>query len=230
MKTIGLLGGMSWESSSVYYQIINREVQKKLGGVHSAKCVMYSVDFGEIEELQHAGEWDKLTQVMVDCAKSIQNAGADFLVICTNTMHKMAPEIEESTSMPILHIADAAAGVIKNSGWKKVGLLGTKFTMEQDFYSGRLQKKHGIDVIIPDENERDIVHEVIYTQLVKGIIDEGSRKQYVDIIRKLASRGAEAVVLGCTEIPLLVRQEDSPVPLLDTTTIHAESAVEYALT
>jgi len=229
MKTIGLIGGMSWESSLEYYRIINQEVKKKLGGLHSAKSLMFSVDFDEIEKLQHLGNWSEATKIMVDAAKRIERGGAAFVVICTNTMHMMAGEVQSSIKIPLLHIADATAEKIKESGLKKIGLLGTKFTMEQDFYKGRLVKNHGLDVLVPDERERSLIHEIIYSELCLGKIDQKSKKQFVSIINKLVDNGAEAIILGCTEIPLLVQQEDVAVPLFDTTRIHAESAVEYSL-
>jgi len=229
MKTIGLIGGMSWESSLEYYRIINQEVKKKLGGLHSAKSLMFSVDFDEIEKLQHLGNWSEATKIMVDAAKRVERGGADFVIICTNTMHLMAVEVQSSIKIPLLHIADATAEKIKESGLKKIGLLGTKFTMEQDFYIGRLVKNHGLDVLVPDERERSLIHEIIYAELCLGKIDQKSKKQFVTIINRLVNNGAEAVILGCTEIPLLVQQEDVAVPLFDTTRIHAESAVEYSL-
>ena len=229
MKTIGLLGGMSWESSAVYYQLINQKVKEILGGTHSATSLMYSVEFNEIEKLQHAGEWDKLTEIMIDAAKRIENGGADFLVICTNTMHKMFPEMEAAISIPILHIADATAEKIKEKGIRKIGLLGTNFTMTQDFYKGRLQNNHNLEVIVPDEEDRKSVHEIIYNELILGNIKEESRDKYIAIIEKLKRQGAEGVILGCTEIPLLIKQDDSPIPVFDTTEIHAEKAVKFAL-
>ncbi len=229
MKTIGLIGGMSWESSLEYYRIMNQAVKEKLGGFHSAKCVMYSVDFEEIEKLQHKGQWDELTDIMIDAAQRVEKAGADFVVICTNTMHKMAPEIESRITIPLLHIADVTAEQIKIKGQKKVGLLGTRFTMEQEFYKGRLTKTHGIEVIIPDEEQRKIIHNILYNELVQGEISKASKSKFKEIIVSLKSRGAEGVILGCTEIPLLVKQEDYDIPLYDTTDIHARAAVELAL-
>ena len=228
MKIIGLIGGMSWESSLEYYRIINEGVKEKLGGLHSAKSIMYSVDFEQIEQLQHQGNWEELTNIMIQAAKHVERGGADFLLICTNTMHKMAVDIRDNIDIPLLHIADATADRIKQKGLKRVGLLGTMFTMEQDFYKGKLVEEHGIDVIIPDEEERRIVHDVIYNELCLGMIKDISREQYKGIIRSLISNGAEGIILGCTEIPLLVKQVDVDVPLFDTTTIHAEAAVEYA--
>jgi aspartate racemase len=229
MKTIGLIGGMSWESSLEYYRIINQQVKKRLGGLHSAKSLMFSVDFDEIEKLQHQGNWSEATEIMIDAAKRVEKGGADFVVICTNTMHRMADDVQSSIKIPLLHIADATAEKIKDRGLRKVGLLGTKFTMEQDFYKGRLVINHGLDILVPDERERLIIHEIIYTELCLGKIDQGSKSKFVAIINRLITNGIEAVILGCTEIPLLVRQEDVTVPLFDTTRIHAESAVEYAL-
>lgn len=229
MKTIGLLGGMSWESSAVYYQLINEKVKETLGGTHSAKSVMYSVEFHEMETLQHAGNWETLTEIMIDAAQKVERAGADFLVICTNTMHKTVPEIRKKISIPILHIADATAEVIKEEGIKKIGLLGTNFTMTQDFYKGHLEKEHRLEVVTPNEDDRQIIHNIIYNELILGNIKDESRKKYQTIIEKLQSQGAEGVILGCTEIPLLIKQKDSPIPVFDTTKIHAEKAVEFAL-
>jgi aspartate racemase len=230
MKTIGMIGGMSWESSIEYYRIINEKVKEKLGGLHSAKSVMYSVDFAEIEALQHAGRWEEATQDMIEAARHVEAGGADFLIICTNTMHKMADEVEAAIGLPLLHIADATAEVIKAQGLTRIGLLGTKFTMEEDFYRGRLVEKHGLDVLIPDAEDREIIHRVIYDELVLGEIKSESREQYKQIIEKLIAAGAQGIILGCTEIGLLVKDEDSRVPLFDTTYIHAVSAVEMALT
>lgn len=229
MKTIGLIGGMSWESSLEYYRIINEQVKEKLGGLHSAKSLMYSVDFDEIEKLQHQGNWQEATKLMIDATQRLERGGADFVVICTNTMHKMADDVQNSVKIPLLHIADATAEKIKVKGLRKIGLLGTKFTMEEDFYKGRLIKKYGLNVLIPDEKDRQIVHDVIYHELCLGIINQSSKDQFIRIINSLIDNGAEAVILGCTEIPLLVKQEDVKVLLFDTTRIHAESAVEYSL-
>jgi len=229
MKTIGLIGGMSWESSLEYYRILNQTVKEKLGGFHSAKCVMYSVDFEEIEKFQHKGKWDELTDLMISAAQRVQKAGADCLVICTNTMHKMAPEVQSNVNIPLLHIADVTAEEIKNRGQKKVGLLGTRFTMEQDFYKGRLIEKHGIDVIIPDEEQRKTIHHILYDELVQGEINKASKSKFKEIIESLKKREAEGIILGCTEIPLLVKQKDYEVPLYDTTFIHARAAVEWSL-
>ncbi len=228
MKTIGLLGGMSWESTLGYYRTINEGVKNTLGGLHSAKIVMYSVDFEPIEKLQHAGDWQGTARILVEAAQSIESAGADFLLICTNTMHKVAPEIEKVIQIPLLHIADATAETLVQEGIKTVGLLGTAFTMEQDFYKGRLSDKYGLEVLVPDKEDRQIVHKVIYNELCLGKIQTDSKAEYIRIIKLLEDQGAEAVILGCTEISMLVSQADTNVRLLDTTTIHAEKAVKYA--
>jgi aspartate racemase len=227
--TIGLIGGMSWESSAEYYRTINREMNRRLGGVHSAQCLMYSLDFEEIKRLQHEGDWDRLATEMKAAAVRLERGGADFIVLCTNTMHRLADAISASVSIPLLHIADPTAGRIKAAGLERIGLLGTAFTMEQDFYKGRLHEHHGLEVIVPDEDDRRIVHEIIYKELVLGQIRPESRQAYRAIIACLIERGAQAVILGCTEIMLLVSDEDSAVPLFDTTTIHALAAVDWAL-
>lgn len=229
MKKIGLIGGMSWESSLEYYKIINETTKLKLGGLHSTECIMYSVDFQQIESLQHQNKWEELTNIMVDTAEKLKNAGADFIVICTNTMHKMASDIENRVGIKVLHIAEVTGEKIVQKGIKKIGLLGTKFTMEGDFYKKVLKEKFDIDVVIPDEIDREMVHEVIYEELCKGIINEASKEKYKKVIENLALKGAEGIVLGCTEIPLLIKQEDVNIPVFDTTTIHAVSAVEFAL-
>lgn len=229
MKTIGLIGGMSWESSAEYYRLINEFVKRELGDLHSCKSIMYSVDFGEIEKLQHNGQWEELTKVMIEAGKSLQNAGADFVVICTNTMHLMAEDVQARINIPLLHIADATGESIVSKQYKKVGLLGTKFTMGQEFYKGRLKEKFGIEVIVPSEEEQTIVHNVIYNELVQGHIRTESKNKYSEIIQNLKKQGAEGVILGCTEIPLLVKQEDSVIEIFDTTTIHSEAAVRLAL-
>lgn len=229
MQTIGLIGGMSWESSAEYYRLINQLTQKKLGGTNSAKSLMISVNFSEIEKLQHQGYWNVLEQNMVDAARQLQAGGADFIVLCTNTMHRFAEVIETAVDIPFLHIADATAQQIKTCDIKNVGLLGTRFTMEQDFYKQRLIDVYGLNVLIPNEQDRNDVHRIIYEELVKGIIREESRIIYRDIIARLIDDGAEAIILGCTEIMLLVEQSDSAVPVFDTTTIHAHAAVEKAL-
>lgn len=230
MKTIGMIGGMSWESSIEYYRIVNEAVKEKLGGTHSAKSVMVSVDFAEIEALQNAGDWEKAAQSMIECAGQVEAAGADFLVICTNTMHKMADDVQKNIRIPLLHIADATAEVIQTRELHKVGLLGTRFTMEGDFYRGRLTEKHGLDVIIPDEDDRAIVHRVIYEELVLGIINPASKSEYLRIIERLIDAGAQGIILGCTEVGLLIKDGDCRVPLFDTTLIHARKAAEFALT
>jgi aspartate racemase len=229
MKTIGLIGGMSWESSLLYYQTINQRVKEKLGGHHSAKSLMYSVDFQEIKTLQHQGKWDEATKIMIDSAQKLESGGADLIVICTNTMHKMAKEVEESVSIPLLHIADSTANEIVKDGITKVALLGTAFTMEQDFYKGRLIERFGLDVIVPNETERKIIHDIIYQELCLGIINEESKQSYLKIINSLSKQGAEAIILGCTEITLLISQENCSIPVYDTTRLHAEYAVDFAL-
>ena len=229
MKVIGLIGGMSWESSLEYYRVINETVKEKLGRLHSARSIMYSVDFDEIEILQRQGKWDKATEFMIDAAQRVEKGGADFVIICTNTMHKMAEEVQKNIKIPLLHIADATAEKIKKQGLKKVGLLGTKFTMEEDFYKGRLVEKHDLEVIIPNEEERKLIHHILYSELCLGEIKSLSKDKFIRIIKNLAAIGAEGVILGCTEIPLLIKQEDCEVPLFDTTRIHARFAVEYAL-
>jgi aspartate racemase len=229
MKTIGMIGGMSWESSLEYYRIINEAVKERLGGFHSAKCVMYSVDFEEIERFQHQGDWDAAKEVLVDAARRVERGGADLLLICTNTMHMMAEAVEESVDIPLLHIVDVTAEAIRARGQKAVGLLGTRFTMEQEFYRGRLQDRHGISVLIPEEEERKVIHGILYNELCMGEIRSASRDTFRRIIDGLAARGAEGVILGCTEIPLIVNQEDYELPLYDTTALHARAAVTRAL-
>jgi len=229
MKTIGLLGGMSWESTVGYYQAINKGIKESLGGLHSAKIAMYSVDFDPIEKLQHSGDWEGTAEILIDGARNIQAAGADVLLICTNTMHKVAPQIEKAIDIPLLHIADATAEVLVTKGINTVGLLGTAFTMEQNFYKGRLSNNYGLTVHIPSEADRKIVHNVIYQELCLGKVNPASKIEYLRIIEDLANQGAEAVILGCTEIGILVNQKDTDVTLLDTTYIHANKAVEYAI-
>ena len=229
MKTIGLIGGMSWESSLEYYRIINEQVKEKLGGLHSAKSLRSSLDFDLNEKLPQQEKWDELTSIMIKATQDLEKGGADFVLICTNTMHKMAEDIQDNINIPLLHIADTTAERIKEKSLKKVGLLGTNFTMEKDFYKGRLTNKHGLEVIVPKKEDRQIIHQIIYQELCLGEIKSSSRDQYVKILNKLVDSGAEAVILGCTEIPLLVHQEDVNIPLFDTTNIHAETAVEYAL-
>lgn len=229
MKTAGLLGGMSWESTLVYCQAINEGIRTKLGGWHSAQILLYSVDFHEIEHLQHQGKWYEIGLILCQAAQKVENAGADFLVICTNTMHKVAPQVESSIGIPILHIVDATAERIRIYGNKTVGLLGTKHTMEQDFYKLRLLERHGITAIIPRQDDRDIVNKVIYEELCVGKLVQESKNEFLRIINDLAQSGAEAVILGCTEIGILIKQRDTPVRLLDTTRIHAEEAVKRML-
>lgn len=229
MKTIGLLGGMSWESSVGYYRAINEGVKNSLGGLHSAKIAMYSVDFDPIEKLQHDGNWQGTAKILSEAAKNVERAGADFLLICTNTMHKVAPQIEKAIDIPLLHIADATAEVILQKGIKTVGLLGTAFTMEQDFYKGRLNENYGLTVLVPNEADRLIIHNVIYKELCLGHSLPASKAEYLRIIASLSEQGAEAVILGCTEIGLLVEQKDTEITLLDTTYIHAQKAVEWAI-
>ncbi|MCP4663034.1 MAG: aspartate/glutamate racemase family protein [bacterium] len=229
MKTIGLLGGMSWESTVPYYRRINQAVNEKLGGLHSAELLLYSTDFHEIEVLQHAGRWQEAGEVLAQAAVALQGAGAELLVICTNTMHKVFDDLEQRLEIPILHIADATAEAVKAAGLETVALLGTRFTMEDDFIRGRLRSLHGIEVLIPGAADREVVHRVIYDELCKGRILDASRARFVEIIRETAARGAQGVILGCTEISLLVGPEDSPVPTFDTTELHALKAVEWAL-
>ncbi len=228
MKTIGLLGGMSWESTLEYYKMINEGIKEKVGGLHSAKIAMVSVDFEPIEKLQHQGRWGEMATMLSNNAKSIEKAGADFLLICTNTMHKVAPEIENSIQIPLLHIADATAEELIKEGVKIVGLLGTAFTMEEDFYRGRLMKKYGLKVITPNKQDREIVHKIIYNELCLGRIKEDSKKEYLRIINELSKNKADGVILGCTEIGILVKQSDTNIKLFDTTKIHAKKAVELA--
>jgi aspartate racemase len=228
MKTIGLIGGMSWESTAEYYRIINEAVKERLGGFHSAKIVMYSVDFKEIRELQLEARWDEATNLMIDAANRVERGGADFVLICTNTMHKMAEEVEASISIPLLHIADVTAERIVSSGLKKVGLLGSAYTMEQDFYKGRLKEKYGLEVVIPGETEREVVDNIIFNELCLGEIKDSSREQIKTIMRNLIDDGAQGIILGCTELPSLIKQKDCSVPIFDTTAIHAKAAAEYA--
>lgn len=229
MKTIGLLGGMSWQSTITYYQVINRMVGEKLGGQHSAKLIINSLDFDEIVKLQHAQRWDALAEILIGATKSLERAGAELLVICTNTMHKVEPQISKACSIEIVHIADASADAVTRSGISSVGLLGTKFTMEQDFYKGRLENKHGLSVIIPNDKDRKIVHRVIYHELCCGQAIESSRKEFKRITADLVKEGAEGIILGCTEIGLLIHQDDVDLPIFDTTLLHAERALAIAL-
>lgn len=229
MKTIGLIGGMSWESTVPYYRLINEGVKQRLGGLHSARVVLYSVDFNDIEVLQHDGRWNEAGVLLANAARALQAAGADFLVLCTNTMHKVAPAIEAAVTIPLLHIADPTAEVVRQTGIHTIGLLGTRFTMEEDFYRGRLEARHGLRVLIPEAADRDVVHRVIYDELCLGATREESRAAYRAIIGRLVAQGAEGIILGCTEIGMLVKPEDSPVPLFDTTALHAASAVDFSL-
>jgi aspartate racemase len=230
VKTVGLLGGMSWESTVPYYRTINRVVGETLGGLHSAKMVLYSVDFQEMEQLQHAGRWTEAGEILVGAGRAVQRAGAAFLVLCTNTMHKVAAQIETAVDLPLLHIADATATRVKAAGFGRVGLLGTKFTMEEDFYRGRLERSHGLEVLVPGAGQRETVHRVIYEELCRGRVREESRRQYQRIVADLAGQGAAGVILGCTEIGLLLGPQDAEVPLFDTAQIHAEEAARYSLT
>jgi amino-acid racemase len=229
MKTIGLIGGMSWESTIEYYRIINQAVRERIGGLHSAPLVMHSVEFEDIRELQERGDWEALTARMSDSALRLRAAGADFIVICTNTMHIMADEVQARAGIEVLHIADAAGLEIQGAGLKKVGLLGTKFTMEKDFYKGRLKDKFGIEAIIPEEGERQEVHDIIFKELCAGIIRPESKERLKEIMAGLTSRGAQGIVLGCTEIPLIIGQNDTAVPVFDTTRIHALAAIGKAM-
>ncbi|MGG7605682.1 aspartate/glutamate racemase family protein [Massilia sp. BKSP1R2A-1] len=229
MKTIGLIGGMSWESTIPYYRSINETVRDLRGGLHSAKIAMVSVDFDEIERLQRLGDWDTAGSLLADCGRRLALAGADFLVLCTNTMHKVAPAIEAAAGIPLLHIADPTAAAIRAAGLQTVGLLGTRFTMEQDFYRARLARQHGLRVVVPVEAGRELVHRVIYEELCQGRVLDASREGYRAVMQQLVDAGAEAIVFGCTEIGLLVRPADSPVPVFDTTALHARKAAEFAL-
>ena len=228
LKTIGLIGGMSWESTVTYYKIINETVKEKLGGLHSAKCILYSVDFQEIEECQANGNWEKSGEILGEAANNLEKAGVDFIVICTNTMHKVVNQIKEKISIPILHIAEMTAEKILEKGLKNIALLGTKYTMEQDFYKSKLIEK-GINVIIPDKNDIEIINEVIYDELCLGTINSDSKKKFLEIVDKLRNKGAEGIILGCTEIGLLIKNEDTDVPLFDTAIIHAEQAAIYSI-
>ncbi len=229
MKTIGLLGGMSWESSALYYKILNEEVKERLGGLHSARCVMLSVDFAEIERLQMAAEWEQAGALLAEEARRIEAAGAEMLLLCTNTMHKLAPQIEAAIAIPFLHIADATGAAIRKAGLKTIGLLGTRFTMEEAFYADRLRQRWGLEVLIPEPADREIIHKIIYEELVRGIVRDESRRQYLRIIDDLRRRGAEGIIEGCTEIGMLISPEHTDVPLFDTTRIHALAAVEKSL-
>ncbi|MBN7576352.1 aspartate racemase [Clostridium sp. 2-1] len=228
MKTIGLIGGMSWESTVTYYQVLNNVIKEKLGGLHSAKCLLYSLDFHEIEKCQSTGEWEASAQILSEAALTLEKAGADFIVICTNTMHKVADKVQEAISIPILHIAEVTAQVLKAENITKIALLGTKYTMEQDFYKSKLIED-GIRVLIPDKEDIETVNKIIYNELCVGIISKHSKEVYLNIIDKLTNKGAQGVILGCTEIGLLVQQRDTKTPLFDTTLIHAEKAALFSI-
>ncbi len=229
MKTIGLIGGMSWESSALYYRLINEETRRRLGGHHNAPSLMATVDFAEVERLQHEGDWERLATLLRGSAQSLERGGADFIVLCTNTMHKLADSITQVVRIPLLHIVDVTAAAIKLAGQKRVGLLGTKFTMEQDFYADRIRSQFGIEVVVPSPASRELVHDVIYRELCHGVIRQESREHYQKIIRELAKAGAGSIILGCTEIELLISKTDSELPLYASTTIHAHAAVDFAL-
>ena len=229
MRTLGLIGGMTWHSTVDYYRLINEGVHERLGGSHSAELLLLSIDFEPIEELQGRGDWAGMAKLMGEWARRLEAAGAEGLVICTNTMHRLADSVTGAVSVPLIHIADATAGAIKEKGVATVGLLGTRYTMEMDFYRGRLEKEHGLKVLIPEEPGRTAVHDIIYRELAQGVVREGSRQAYVEVIRGLKRRGAQGVILGCTEIPLLIKAADSPIPVFDTTALHAAAAVEFAL-
>lgn len=229
MKTIGLLGGMSWESSLEYYRFVNEAVKERLGGLHSAQCLMFSFDFAQIEALQMAGDWDTAGRLLAEAAQNLERGGAECIVLCTNTMHKLARSIEEAVNIPLLHIADPTGEAVRAAGIDTIGLLGTRFTMEHDFYKGRLVEKFGLNVLTPDDAGRTVVHDIIYQELVLGIVREESRSDYQAVMNDLVSRGAQGIILGCTEIELLIKPEHSPVPTFDTTHLHALSAVDWAL-
>ena len=229
MKTIGLIGGMSWESTVVYYQLINRMARERLGGLHSAKLLLWSFDFAEIEAFQAAGDWDAATSAMVAAAQGIERGGAQCVVICTNTMHRMAQAVQDAVAIPLIHIADVTAASIRAAGVKTPLLLATRYTMEQAFYKGRLRAKHGIDVVVPDEPGRTAVHDIIYDELCRGVVSPASKDRYVEIVQDAVARGADGVILGCTEVRLLVGQDDFAVPVFDTTALHARAALDFAL-
>ena len=229
VKIIGLIGGMSWESTAEYYRLINELVAVRLGGLHSARCLLWSFDFDEIEQLQQSADWSTAADRLTDAARALQRAGADFLVLCTNTMHQLADNVQAAVPLPLLHIADATAARIKAAGLRQVGLLGTRYTMEQDFYRGRMIEQHGLGVAVPSEADRQLVHDVIYSELCHGLTSDASRDEFRRIIQQLTDQGCQGIILGCTEIGLLIKPADSPVPLFDTTAIHAEAAVDFAL-
>ncbi len=229
MKTIGLIGGMSWESSLEYYRIINERVKALRGGLHSAQSLMYSVDFAEIETLQHQGQWQAAGVILADAAQRLERGGADVVVLCTNTMHKVVDAITAAIQIPLIHIADPTAAAIRASGIRKIGLLGTRFTMEQDFYKGRLIQQHGLEVLTPTQTDRDSVHRIIYEELCLGVISPASKAEYLRVIQRMEEAGADGIILGCTEIGLLIQAIDSQLPLFDTTRLHAEAAVDFVL-
>lgn len=229
MKTIGLIGGMSWESTVVYYQLLNRGARERLGGLHSAKLLLWSFDFADIEAMQAKGDWDGATNAMIDAARALERGGADCVIICTNTMHKMADAVQQSVEIPLIHIADATAMAIKASGGKKPLLLATRYTMEQDFYKGHLRDRHGVETMVPDEVGRALVHDIIYSELCQGIIRKDSKKAYLEIIQRAQQQGADGVIFGCTEVGLLIAQADFALPAFDTTALHAEAALDFAL-
>ena len=229
MRTLGLIGGMTWHSTVDYYRLINEGVHERLGGSHSAEIVMLSVDFNPVEDMQAKGDWPAMGRLMAGAARTLESAGAEGLVICANTMHRLADDITAAVKIPLLHIADAAAGAVKRAGIGTIGLLGTRYTMEMDFYRGRLAAKHGLKVLIPDEPGRTTVHDIIYQELGHGLVRQEARQAYIKVIDDLVKRGAEGVILGCTEIPLLIKEKDSPVPVFDTTALHAAAAVDFAL-
>ena len=229
MRRLGLIGGMTWHSTVDYYRLINEGVHARLGGAHSADLLLLSVDFGPVEDMQGRGDWVALGRLMAGAARSLETAGAEALVICANTMHRLADDIAGAVKIPLLHIGDTTAAEVKKQGFRTIGLLGTRYTMELDFYRGRLEKKHGLNILVPDESGRTTIHDVIYHELAHGLVREESRRAYVSVIEDLVGRGAEGVILGCTEIPLLIKAKDSPVPVFDTTALHAAAAVEFAL-
>lgn len=229
MKTIGLIGGMSWESTTVYYQLLNRMARERLGGLHSAKLLLWSFDFAQIEALQAKGDWDGATKAMIEAARALERGGAECVVICTNTMHKMADAVQQSVDIPLIHIADATALAIKAAGATRPLLLATRYTMEQDFYKGHLQDKHGVEAIVPDEAGRTLVHDIIYDELCRGIIKPASKQTYLEIIQYAQEKGADGVIFGCTEVGLLICQADFDLPAFDTTALHAKAALDFAL-
>ena len=229
MKKIGLIGGMSWESTAVYYELINKKVGEISGGFHSSKCILESVDFAEVQEFQHNNDWNSLNTIMADAAKRLEKCGAEVIILCTNTMHLCSESIIKEISVPFLHIADATGRQIVKQGIKKVALLGTKFTMEKEFYKGKLKEDFDLNVMVPDENDRNLIHDIIYTELVRGQLKAESKEVYKRIIKRMQNKGAQGVILGCTEIPLLIKQSDVDIPVFDTTKIHAESTVEFAM-